>query len=151
MLDPTYDFGFTPSDRMRYKELEDWGHILEASADKCHLTSTYPEQFYWIDNNVCTLIYHPLWKIESVVGLIVQNYSSLRIYNTFKLLRSDLSEDKGHGIGAAVSGGSALDRVRKSKKASSPSVPPPSPTPPTTSSTTRVEDDDDDIDDEVEL
>lgn len=152
MLDPTYDFGFTPSDRMRYMELEDWGHILEASADKCHLTSTYSEQFYWIDNNVCTLIYHPLWKIESAIGLITHSYGSLRIYNTFKLLRSDLSEDKEHGIGSTVRGGGVLSKIRMAGKSTTPAHTSSSTTitPPDTS-TTKVDDDDDDIDDDVEL
>lgn len=152
MLDPTYDFGFTPSDRKRYGELEDWGTILKASAEKCHLISSYPEQFYWIDNNTCTLIYHPLWKMESAKGLVTQSYTSLRMYNTFKLLRSDLSEDTGHGGGSTVSGGSILSRLKKSSKTSPPT--PLTPVAPSSSSSIPkpiVDDDDDDIDDDLEL
>lgn len=75
MLDKTYDFGFTEVQRNKYEELKDWNKIVELCYNKLHVT---PEN----QNDI--IVYHPLWNIAQ---------TGKAMYNTFKLLRSDLTED----------------------------------------------------------
>lgn len=140
MLDENYDFGFDASQRNNYEEMTDFGHIVHECARKYNLSADANGEYYWIDKNgLCTLFYHPLWKKEEVLSTIQEQYSSLRMFNTFKVLRSDLTEDKDDNITARTTpGASRLGRIRRNS--SQPAAPVnPQPT------TTTDEDDDDDI------
>ncbi|MEE1089854.1 MAG: DUF1998 domain-containing protein, partial [Paludibacteraceae bacterium] len=97
MLDENYDFGFTAEARDQYEELKDWGEILKASAAKLNISqddSCYENGFYYKGD---TIIYHPLWKRENVCATIFNCTENVKMYNTFKLLRSDLTSDTGLG------------------------------------------------------
>ena len=76
MLDKNYNFGFTENDRNEYEELKDWDKIVEICFNKLHIDPKNPGN---------TVIYHPLWKINNAQDKVM--------YNTFKLLRSDLTSD----------------------------------------------------------
>lgn len=92
MLDANYDFGFTAGDRDKYEELKDWNQLLSASAAKLGLK--YNGQNYWVNDLSYKIIYHPLWKKDAVSGNIpLVNNANYEMYNTFKLLRSDLTAD----------------------------------------------------------
>lgn len=98
MLDETHDFGFDDKNRDKYEELSDMNIIMQACAKKYNLTTSTPDQMYWIDGNgLCTVIYHPLWNKRKVLEHI-SAFSSLRMFNTFKVLRSDLTEDKDNNV-----------------------------------------------------
>lgn len=100
MKDPSYDFGYEKKDAL---ELQDANEIIQDCAKKLSLDLAsdewYKEQL--IRNGLITkkhlnVIYHPLWKKEAVLGLIpnVQRYGNeISMYNTFRVLRSDLEED----------------------------------------------------------
>lgn len=137
MLNENYDFGFDASHRGDFDEMADFGHIVHECAKKYNLSIDANGEYYWIDNNgMCTVFYHPLWKKEEVLSNIQVQYRSLRMFNTFKVLRSDLTEDKDDNI--TTPGASRLNRLRK--KNSQPTTPV-NPQPITTSD--EVEDDDD--------
>ena len=140
MLNENYDFGFDASHRGDFDEMADFGHIVHECARKYNLSIDANGEYYWIDNNgMCTVFYHPLWKKEEVLSNIQVQYSSLRMFNTFKVLRSDLTEDKDDNITTRTTpGASRLNRLRK--KNSQPTTPV-NPQPTTTSD--EVEDDDD--------
>lgn len=92
MLDESYDFGFSQDERIKYEELKDWNSIVNACAEKLKCSSARGNNNYWIDNSgVCNVIYHPLWKREKAIP---ENCSSpIKMFNTFRLLRSDLTLD----------------------------------------------------------
>jgi hypothetical protein len=140
MIDKNYDFGFDASHRGDFDEMADFGHIVHECARKYNLSIDANGEYYWIDNNgMCTVFYHPLWKKEEVLSNIQVQYRSLRMFNTFKVLRSDLTEDKDDNITTRTTpGASRLNRLRK--KNSQPTTPV-NPQPTTTSD--EVEDDDD--------
>ena len=140
MLDETYDFGFDVANRGNYDEMEDFDHIIHECARKYNLSADATGEYYWIDKNgLCTVFYHPLWKKEEVLSTIQEQYRSLRMFNTFKVLRSDLTEDKDDNITARTTpGASRLGRIRRN---SSQPAAPVNPQP----ITTTDEDDDDDI------
>ena len=117
--------------------MADFGHIVRECAKKYDVSVGANGDYYWIGNNgMCTVFYHPLWKKEEVLSNIQVQYRSLRMFNTFKVLRSDLTEDKDDNI--TTPGASRLNRLRK--KNSQPTTPV-NPQPITTSD--EVEDDDD--------
>lgn len=140
MLDETYDFGFDVANRGNYDEMADFDHIIHECARKYNLSADATGEYYWIDKNgLCTVFYHPLWKKEEVLSNIQEQYRSLRMFNTFKVLRSDLTEDKDDNITARTTpGASRLGRIRRN---SSQPAAPVNPQP----ITTTDEDDDDDI------
>lgn len=119
MIDETYDFGFNKSDRKKYEELKDWDSVLSACASKCHLSQQNPSQNYWIKDGECTIIYHPLWNRDKIIESVSEQFNSLQMFNTFKLLRSDLSEDKEGNTSTHASRGSAiLSKIRRNKATS---------------------------------
>ena len=121
MLDESYDFGFNSTTRGSYEELADWDHIIQACATKCNLNVEKDGQYYWIKDGECTIIYHPLWKKEKVYDQILEQYSSARMFNTFKLLRSELTEDRdGNIISRKRPGANRLSKIKR--KNNSPSV-----------------------------
>ncbi len=95
MLDESYDFGFDASNRNRYRELEDFDCIIQVCAKKFNLAGDQG-QYYWVNKNRgdCKVFYHPLWNREKVKENIPDNNDyRIKMYNTFKVLRSDLTED----------------------------------------------------------
>lgn len=140
MLNKNYDFGFDASHRGDFDEMVDFGHIVHECARKYNLSIDANGDYYWIDNNgLCTVFYHPLWKKEEVLSNIQVQYRSLRMFNTFKVLRSDLTEDKDDNITTRTTpGASRLNRLRK--KNSQPTTPV---NPQPTKTSDEVEDDDD--------
>lgn len=140
MLNENYDFGFDASHRGDFDEMADFGHIVHECARKYNLSIDANGEYCWIDKNgMCTVFYHPLWKKEEVLSNIQVQYRSLRMFNTFKVLRSDLTEDKDDNITTSTTpSASRLNRLRK--KNSQPTTPV-NPQPTTTSD--EVEDDDD--------
>lgn len=93
MIDETYDFGFNAENRDSYEELSDLDHIIEECAKRLKLEVNAQDGYYCVKNGECTVIYHPLWEREKVRKNIECNYNTLRMFNTFKVLRSDLTED----------------------------------------------------------
>lgn len=121
MLDDTYDFGFDVSKRGSYRELEDFGRIIQVCAKKFNLAGD-PDQYYWVNENKeeCKVFYHPLWsrkKIMEKISCDSHDYN-IMMYNTFKVLRSDLTEDgKKDGVPAV---GTVLSRIRRTGPTSTP-------------------------------
>ena len=99
MLDKNYNFGFNVEDRKKYEELKDWNNILKASAEKCRME--YEGKNYWIENNNCTIIYHPLWNRSFVKRYIPENFTTCTMFNTYNLLRSDLNADENNNSSSA--------------------------------------------------
>lgn len=94
MLDDSYDFGFSQDSRQKYEELKDWDHIVNACAEKLKCDHIEVGKNYWIDQSgVCNIIYHPLWNREKVYESVPRNNHPAKMFNTFKVLRSDLTED----------------------------------------------------------
>lgn len=123
MLDENYDFGFDINTRANYEELQDWNHIVHECAKKFNLEAQTEEQYYWINRNGnCTIFYHPLWNRTKVKEMINEEYESSKMFNTFKILRSDLTDDKDNNLDAQIQqGANWLNRIRRNKQ----------PTPPT--------------------
>jgi len=137
MLDNTYDFGFETEKRCNYEELKDWDKIISACAKKLNLRIDNFSQNYWIKDGDCTIIYHPLWKREKVYETISEHYTSLKMFNTFKLLRSELSEDRDNNAPQNHSGANKLiNRIRRNNKSTSNNNQP---------TNTEVDDDDDEL------
>lgn len=137
MLDNTYDFGFETEKRCNYEELKDWDKIISACAKKLNLRIDNFAQNYWIKDGDCTIIYHPLWKREKVYETISEHYTSLKMFNTFKLLRSELSEDRDNNAPQNHSGANKLiNRIRRNNKSTSNNNQP---------TNTEVDDDDDEL------
>ena len=103
MLDIEYDFGMTST--KDHEELMDYNDIVNACANKLNLNQTQEGQYYWNKiqrlKKTCQIIYHPLWNREIIKNQVLSenNAQSIHMYNTFKLLRSDVSEDETYGIG----------------------------------------------------
>lgn len=114
MLDQSFDFGFDEEKRRNYDEFTDWDNVISACAEKLYLDSNNIGQNYWIKDGVCSIIYHPLWKREKVSEPIQEHYSSLKMHNTFKLLRSELTEDHDDNISSQYRLGTrTLSRIRR--------------------------------------
>lgn len=103
MLDIEYDFGMTST--KDHEELMDYNNIVNACANKLNLNQAQEGQYYWNKiqrlKKTCQIIYHPLWNREIIKNQVLSenNAQSIHMYNTFKLLRSDVSEDETYGIG----------------------------------------------------
>jgi hypothetical protein len=101
-IDPNFDFGFNDENRQNYRELEDYNTLLRISKRKM---SILDENFVNSDDWFCMqqdrfdgtktyVIYHPLWRKQSVrakTGLTAAN--DVKMYNIFNLLRSDIEAD----------------------------------------------------------
>lgn len=88
MLDPTYDFGFSGDGG--HKELMDSDLILAACAKKLAVQDEIKYFELFGRNNI---IYHPLWNRASVIAHTNGADADVKMFNTFKVLRSDISED----------------------------------------------------------
>lgn len=143
MLDPNYDFGFDVATRMSCEELSDWNYIVHECAKKYHLSAETDGQYYWLKDDLCTVFYHPLWKKTKVLENITEQYNALRMFNVFKILRSDLSEDSLEGLTLNTrQGASLLSRIKRNNRPTPPS--PGQPQPVQTS-------EDEEYDDNIEL
>ena len=99
MLDPNFDFGFNPATRSNYPELSDYNDLVVECAEK--LRQTWDLGSYWkkvsmrdTDN---LIIYHPLWNKNRLIAMAKSDNVStekLAIFNTFRVLRSDLDSDE---------------------------------------------------------
>ena len=99
MLDSNFDFGFNPATRSNYPELSDYNELVVECAKK--LRQTWALGSYWkkvsmrnIDN---LIIYHPLWSKSRLIAMaksVNVPTEKLAIYNTFRVLRSDLDSDE---------------------------------------------------------
>ena len=104
MLDDSYDFGFSPASRKEFEELKDYDNILSTCAKKLRFQD--PNSFLepQIDPvlrraNGYKVIYHPLWNVNKVVEDLLPNDcdpNNIQWYNTFRVLRSDFSNDVVH-------------------------------------------------------
>ena len=125
MLDETYDFGFDASTRSRYEEMSDWNYIIHECAQKYNFAPESNEQYYWFKDGACTVFYHPLWNRKKLLENITEQYDGLHMFNTFKILRSDMTEDKDDSIVAhTCSGVKRLNRIKASKLNSSRTIAP---------------------------
>ncbi|WP_075317804.1 DEAD/DEAH box helicase [Bacteroides togonis] len=119
MLDENYDFGFDTNTRANYEELQDWNHIVHECAKKFNLEAQTEEQHYWINRNgICSIFYHPLWNRTKVIEMITEEYIGLKMFNTFKILRSDLTEDRVDNLDAQIQqqGANWLNRIRRNNQ-----------------------------------
>ena len=100
MLNPDFDFGFNPATRSNYQELSDYDELVVECAVK--LRQNWMRGSYW---NVANhnrdinnlFIYHPLWNKIRLIALALNDNiptDGLAIYNTFRVLRSDLEPDR---------------------------------------------------------
>lgn len=97
MVDPNYDFGFDETQRGNYEELKDFTKIVNTCATKLRFADTnsciekIPGRMGACD--MYKVIYHPLWNKEKICEYFNISLDSACMYNTFKVLRSDLSKD----------------------------------------------------------
>ena len=100
MLYPKFDFGFNPATRTQYQELADYDELVAECAQK--LRQDWSLGYYYhtarnirnIDN---VIIYNPLWSKVRLIALAKNDgvpTERIAIYNTFRLLRSDLENDR---------------------------------------------------------
>ena len=103
MIDPEFDFGFSCNNIDKYKELTNQNRVFEMAAKKLNKDDS-DHKHYWIDSNharrrtnetECTIVYHPLWKKETAIKNCknIPTDAAIKMYNTFRLLRSDISAD----------------------------------------------------------
>ena len=99
MLNPNFDCGFNPATRAQYKELSDYDDLVAECAQKLRQDWTvgdYHHKAQLIRNIENIIIYNPLWnKVRLIAMAKSDNVSTekLAIYNTFRVLRSDLEND----------------------------------------------------------
>lgn len=103
MIDPEFDFGFSCNNIDKYKELTNQNRVFEMAAKKLNKDDS-DHKHYWIDSNharrrtnetECKIVYHPLWKKETAIKNCknIPTDATIKMYNTFRLLRSDISAD----------------------------------------------------------
>lgn len=105
MIDSNYDFGFTENTRQNYPELADFNELIIAAAKKANVDLQDGE---WVKRvqeqsnepgengkTIGKIFYHPLWNKESAQQKArIQNCDTIEMYNTFYLLRSNISCDR---------------------------------------------------------
>lgn len=103
MIDPKFDFGFSCNNIDEYQELANQNRVFEMAAKKLNMDDS--EHKHYRINHVrtrrasqeteCTIIYHPLWKKEAAIKNCknIPTDATIKMYNTFRLLRSDISAD----------------------------------------------------------
>lgn len=96
MVDPNYDFGFDENQE-NYEELKDFTKIVNTCATKLRFADANScietIQGRMGASNKYKVIYHPLWDKEKVCKKFNISSDTATMYNTFKVLRSDLSID----------------------------------------------------------
>ena len=100
MLNSSFDFGFNPATRGQYQELADYDELVTECAQKLRQDWTIGN-YHHIANNIRgvdnVIIYHPLWSKVRLIALAQNDRvptERLAIYNIFRLLRSDLENDR---------------------------------------------------------
>ena len=100
MLNPNYDFGFNPVYRAQYQELSDYDELVAECAQKLRQDWTkgnYHQEARNIRGIDNVIIYNPLWNKVRLIALAKSDgvpSERLAIYNTFRLLRSDIENDR---------------------------------------------------------
>ena len=103
MLDSSYNFGFMHEvfSLEKYPELSDDDRIWKVAAQKLSFDES-ATRYYCIHekrglrrNIVANVIMHPFWNLNVFLShlQLPYNLQNIRIFNTFKLLRSDMTED----------------------------------------------------------
>ena len=100
MIDQEFDFGFNPATRARYQELADYDELVVECAQKLRQDWTIGS-YHHIARNIRNIdnviIYNPIWSKVHLIALAKSDgvpTARLAIYNTFRLLRSDLENDR---------------------------------------------------------
>ena len=99
MLDPNFDCGFNPATRANYQELSDYDELVFECAKKLRQDWTagnYYHEASYIRNVTNIIIYNPLWSKVRLIAMAKNDQvptAGLAIYNTFRVLRSDLNND----------------------------------------------------------
>lgn len=100
MLNPNYDFGFNPVNRAQYQEMSDYDELVAECAQKLRQDWTkgsYHQKTRNIRGIDNVIIYNPLWNKVRLIALAKSDgvpSERLAIYNTFRLLRSDIENDR---------------------------------------------------------
>lgn len=99
MIDPEFDFGFSCNNIDEYQELANQNRVFEMAAKKLNMDDS-EHKHYWITNGrrgkrEAEIIYHPLWNKEAAIKNCknIPTDATIKMYNTFRLLRSDISAD----------------------------------------------------------
>lgn len=100
MIDRTYSFGMDDAEITKFEELVDQKVIIQKCASKL---SFIDDSRSWEENSngaagvrSAKVVYHPLWNRETLISrLQSEGLTAPKVswFNTFKVLRSDLSED----------------------------------------------------------
>ena len=99
MLNSSFDFGFNPATRAQYQELADYDELVVECAQKLRQDWTIGNYHHTANNirNIDNLIiYNPLWSKVRLIAMAKSDQvptERLAIYNTFRVLRSDLEQD----------------------------------------------------------
>lgn len=100
MLNSDYDFGFNPANREQYQELSDYDELVMECALKLRQTTwtrgSYCHQAEYMRDVDNLIIYHPLWSKVRLIAMAKSDgisMNKLAVYNTFRVLRSDLDKD----------------------------------------------------------
>ena len=99
MLNSSFDFGFNPATRAQYQELADYDELVVECAQKLRQDWTigsYHHTARNIRNIDNVIIYNPLWSKVRLIAMAKSDQvptERLAIYNTFRVLRSDLEQD----------------------------------------------------------
>lgn len=112
MIDPEFDFGFSCNNIDEYQELSNQNRVFEMAAKKLNKDDSEHKHYrtgnmhYWIGDifdrgpkrekeKEFTIVYHPLWKKEAAIKNCknIPTDATIKMYNTFRLLRSDISAD----------------------------------------------------------
>lgn len=99
MLNPNYDFGFNPCNRNLYQELSDYDELVVECAQKLRqdwIHGNYHQNAIDIRGIDNIIIYNPLWNKSRLIALAKSDgvpTQRIAIYNTFRILRSDLEKD----------------------------------------------------------
>ena len=114
MIDPEFDFGFSCNNIDEYQELANQNRVFEMAAKKLNKDDSEHKHYrtgnmhYWIGDifdrgpkrekeKEFTIVYHPLWKKEAAIknckNIPTDATINIKMYNTFRLLRSDISAD----------------------------------------------------------
>ncbi len=99
MLDSQFDMGFNPATRSNFLELIDYDKLVVECAQKLRQDWNKGDYYHEAKNirkfkNV--IIYNPLWSKIRLIALAKNDKvptDALGIYNTFRVLRSDLEND----------------------------------------------------------
>ena len=104
MLDKNYDFGLQTPQNHEYLELADNKRIWEVAKQKISGSFDYSDEDGCLVKETRRLgvykdaivIYNPLWKRSAILDKMhcsEKGFRYIKMYNTFKLLRSDLTAD----------------------------------------------------------